>query len=108
MRRLWIPYGTRLILGRLVLPFCLFEHGGFGVDDHLVHLWFISRWRLAEETLCHQDERVSLGTLLWFVAGEFLSQAKLFGRLDEASVIIENLGAGGSKRRVEHGCILSR
>jgi hypothetical protein len=69
MRRLWIPYGTTLILGRFVLPFCLFEHGGFGVDDHLVHLGFISRWRLAQETLCHQDERVSLGTLLWFVAG---------------------------------------
>jgi hypothetical protein len=108
MRRLWIPYGTTLILGRVVLRFCHFEHGGFGVDDHLVHLGFINRRRLAQETLCHQDERVSLGTLLWFVAGEFLGQPKLLGRLDDVSVLIENLGAGGSQRRVEHGRILRR
>jgi hypothetical protein len=104
----WIPHGTRLIHRRFVLPFCLVEHGGLGVDDHLVHLRFICRWRLAQKTLGHQDEGVGFSTLLWFVAGELLSETKLLGRLDDASVIIENLSAGGSKRRVEHGCILRR
>jgi hypothetical protein len=96
-----------LIHSRLALPFFFFfEHGGFGVDDHLVDLRFVRRWRLAQETLGHEDEGVGLSALLWFVAGEFLSETKLFGRFDEASVIIENLSAGGSKRRVEHRCIL--
>jgi hypothetical protein len=120
IRGRWPAHGTGLVRRRLALtfclfrrfcfflPFCFFEHGGFGVDDHLVHLGFICRWRLTQETLGHEHNRVGLGTPPWFGAREFLCQAKLLGRLNRASVIIENLGAGGSKRRVENGSILRR